>query len=65
MLKDDNFNLNLNLEICMNIPDKKQKTETITNTTNNETLINEIKNNDIQDKIIYERGASIQAKSKK
>ena len=41
MLKDDDFNLNLSLEICMNIPDKKQKTETITNTTNNETIISE------------------------
>ena len=53
MLKDDDFNLNLNLESCMNIPGKKQKkTETITNTTNNETLINESKNNDIQYKKI-------------
>jgi len=25
MLKDDDFNLNLNLESCMNIPDHKQK----------------------------------------
>ena len=25
MLKDDDFNLNLNLESCMNIPTKKQK----------------------------------------
>ena len=25
MLKDDDFNFNLNLESCMNIPDKKQK----------------------------------------
>ena len=25
MLKDDEFNFNLNLESCMNIPDNKQK----------------------------------------
>ena len=25
MLKDDDFNINLNLESCMNIPDHKQK----------------------------------------
>ena len=59
MLKDDDFNLNL--EICMNIPTKK-KTETPTTTINNETVINESNNNDIQDnKIICECGASIQA----
>ena len=29
MLKDDDFNFNLNLESCMNIPDNKQKKETI------------------------------------
>ena len=27
MLKDDDFNFNLNLESCMNIPDNKQKKE--------------------------------------
>ena len=45
MLKDDGFNLNLNLEICMNIPDTNKKTETITitNATNNETIIAESK----------------------
>ena len=65
MLKDDDFNLNLNLEPCMNIPDHKQKKETTINTKNNETIINENNNNDIQDKkIICECGASIQAKSK-
>ena len=56
MLKDDDFNLNLNLESCMNIPDNKQKKETIITKNNN---------NDSQDnKIICECGASIQAKSK-
>jgi len=65
MLKDDDFNLNINLESCMNIPDHKQKKETTINTKNNETIINENNNNDSQDKkIICECGASIQSKSK-
>ena len=46
MLKDDDFNLNINLESCMNIPDHKQKKETTINTKNNETIINENNNND-------------------